>query len=54
MEDGKRYLKQYDALRLYVGYHKDRDSALVEVTNIEFDLDSQQVVYSLGKIVAKE
>lgn len=23
--------KQYDALRLYVGYNKDRDSALVEV-----------------------
>ena len=31
--DGKRYLRRYDALRLYVGYHKDRESALVQVTD---------------------
>lgn len=32
---------QYDAIRLYVGYNKDRDSALVKVKNciIEFFVD---------------
>lgn len=28
---------KYDAIRLYVGYNKDRDSALVEVTNAEVE-----------------
>lgn len=32
-EDGKRYLKKYDAIRLYVGYKKNRESALVEVVD---------------------
>ncbi len=30
-EDGSPKLKHYDAIRFYVGYRKDRDSALVEV-----------------------
>ena len=34
--DGKRYLRRYDALRLFVGYHKDRESALVQVKDITY------------------
>lgn len=29
--DGKRYLRRYDALRLFVGYAKNRESAIVQV-----------------------
>ena len=35
--DGKRYLRRYDALRLFVGYNKDRESALVQVTDITYN-----------------
>ena len=49
--DGKRYLRRYDALRLFVGYHKDRESALVQVTDITY---SKGVVeYHLGMILEK-
>lgn len=44
--DGKRYLRRYDALRLYVGYHKDRESALVQVTDITYN--EGVVEYHLG------
>ncbi len=52
-EDGNRYTRNddipfeknihfeiipYDAIQLYVGYNKDRDSALIEVKNIEVDV----------------
>ena len=47
--DGQRYLKPYDALRLYVGYHKNRDSALVTLTGIECDGDI--VTFRLGKVL---
>lgn len=47
--DGKRYLRRYDALRLYVGYHKDRDSAIVEVINTIYN--EGIVEYHLGKIL---
>lgn len=49
--DGKHYLRRYDALRLFVGYHKDRDSALVEVKDITFDKDSRYVEYHLGNVL---
>lgn len=47
--DGKRYLRRYDAIRLFVGYHKDRESALVQVEDITY---YQGVVeYHLGLIL---
>jgi len=52
-EDGKRYLKVYDAIRFYVGYNKDRESALVEVVDTTFDPHDQAVLYFLGKILEK-
>lgn len=48
---GIRYLKQYDALRLYVGYHKDRESALVEVVDITYNAEAKVVEYHLGKVL---
>ena len=47
--DGKRYLRRYDALRLFVGYHKDRESALVEVKDITYN--NGIVEYHLGLIL---
>lgn len=47
--DGKRYLRRYDALRLFVGYHRDRESALVEVKDITYN--SGIVEYHLGLIL---
>ena len=48
-EDNKRYLRRYDALRLYVGYDKNRESALVEVTDITYN--EGVVEYHLGNIL---
>ena len=47
--DGKRYLRRYDALRLFVGYHKDRESALVQVTDTTYN--EGLVEYHLGMIL---
>lgn len=47
--DGKRYLRPYDVIRFYVGYNKDRDSALVEVTDITYNEGT--VEYHLGRIL---
>ena len=47
--DGKRYLRRYDALRLFVGYHKDRESALVQVTDTTYQ--EGIVEYHLGLIL---
>ncbi len=47
--DDKRYLRRYDALRLFVGYHKDRESALVQVTDITYN--EGIVEYHLGMIL---
>lgn len=47
--DGKRYLRRYDALRLYVGYHKDRESALVQVVDTTYN--ESVVEYHLGMIL---
>ena len=47
--DGKRYLKRYDALRLCVGYHSDRDCAVVQVVDTT---DNGGIVkFSLGKVL---
>ena len=48
--DGRRYLKPYDRIRLCVGYHKKREEALVEVTDI--GTDGAVVTYKLGRILA--
>lgn len=50
-ETGIRYLKKYDALRLYVGYHADRDSALVEVVDITYNSEIKLLEYHLGKVL---
>ena len=49
--DGKRYLRRYDALRLFVGYNKDRESALVQVKDITYN--EGIVEYHLGMILEK-
>lgn len=49
--DGKRYLRHYNAIRFFVGYHRDRESALVRVTNITFN--EGIVKYHLGEILEK-
>lgn len=47
--DGKRYLRRYDVLHLFVGYHKDRDSAIVQVLDTTYD--DGIVTYHLGNIL---
>ena len=47
--DGRRYLRRYDALRLYVGYHKDRESALVQVVDTRYC--NGIVEYHLGAVL---
>ena len=47
--DGKRYLRRYDALHLFVGYHKDRENALVEVKDITYN--NGFVEYHLGLVL---
>ncbi len=47
--DGKRYLRRYDALRLYVGYDKNRESAIVEVLDTAYN--EGVVEYHLGHIL---
>ncbi|WP_294744614.1 GIY-YIG nuclease family protein [uncultured Prevotella sp.] len=47
--DGKRYLRRYDAIRLFVGYHKARESALVQVKDITYR--NGVVEYHLGLIL---
>lgn len=47
--DGKRYLRRYDLIRFYVGYHKDRDSALVEIKDTTYS--NGIVEYHLGRIL---
>ena len=49
-DEGKRWLKKYDAIRFFVGYHKDRESALVEITDAVYDFEEQTIVYSLGRV----
>ena len=49
--DGKRYLRRYDALRLCVGYNKDGESALVQVTDTTYH--EGLVEYHLGMILER-
>lgn len=46
-----RYLKRFDALRLFVGYHKDRDTALVEVVDTKYIPETGIIEYHLGKVL---
>ena len=52
-ENGNAVPVQYDAIRFYVGYNKDRDSALVEVvgahTEVFVDENDQPITYEHGK-----
>lgn len=41
----------YDAIRFYVGYHTDRDTALVAVQNASIDYFGSEITYDLGKIL---
>lgn len=47
--DGKRYLKRFDALRLYAGNHSERDSAVVQVLDTTYD--DGTITYHLGKVL---
>ena len=47
--DGKRYLRRFDAIRFYVGYHSDRDSAVVQVLDTTYE--DGLVTYHLGKVL---
>lgn len=47
--DGKRYLRRYDVIRFYVGYNKDRDSALVEVKDTKYE--DGVIQFHLGHIL---
>lgn len=49
--DNKRYLRRYDVIRFFVGYHQDRDSALVAVEDTTYDSDSGLVEFHLGTIL---
>ncbi len=48
---GKRYIRRYNALRLYAGYNKDRDMLLVELKDTTFDKNNSVIEYHLGKIL---
>lgn len=51
-ETGTRYLRKFDALRLFVGNTAGGgDRMLVEVTDTMYNPDTRQVEYSLGKIL---
>ena len=47
--DGKRYLKRFDAIRFYVGYHSNRDSAVVQVLDTTYN--DGTITFSLGKVL---
>ena len=47
--DGKRYLRRYDVLHLFVGYHKDRESAVVQILDTTYD--EGIITYHLGKVL---
>ena len=47
--DGKRYLKRFDAIRFCVGYHSNRDSAVVQVLDTTYN--DGMIIFSLGKVL---
>lgn len=48
--DGRRYLRPFDSIRFAVGYHRDREMADVEVTDIT--TNGELVTFTLGRILA--
>ena len=48
-EDGRRYLRPFGRIRFAVGYHRNRDTALVEVKDIE--TNGELVTFKLGRIL---
>ena len=48
-KDGRRYLRPYGKIMFAVGYHKRRDMALVEVTDIK--TNGECVTFRLGRII---
>ncbi len=48
-KDGRRYLRPFGRIRFVVGYHRNRDMALVEVTDIK--TNGELVTFCLGKIL---
>lgn len=52
-EDGNSLPIEYDAIRFYVGYNKNRDTALVEVkdayTEYFVDENNEPITYEIGK-----
>ena len=49
-ETGKRYIRRPDILRLYAGYHKDRDVLLIKVRDVVFN-PPYDIEYHLGDVV---
>lgn len=49
-KDGRRYLRPYERIHFAVGYHRNREEADVEVTDIK--TDGELVTFSLGRIIA--
>jgi len=49
-KDGRRYLRPFERIHFAVGYHRDREEADVEVTDIK--TDGELVTFKLGKILA--
>ena len=47
--DGRRYLRRFDVIRFYVGYHSDRDNAVVQVLDTTYE--NSLVTYHLGKVL---
>ena len=41
----------YDAIRFYVGYNPNRDTALVAVHEVSIDYFVSEITYNLGKIL---
>ena len=51
-KDGKRYLRPFDVLKLYVGYHAKRDRMLVRIKGIELSTEEANCInYELGEII---
>jgi hypothetical protein len=51
IEDGKRWLKRYDAIRFQVGLHKGSDCVLVEIVDAVYEPNKQEITYTLGKVL---
>ena len=43
------YFRRFDAIRFYVGYHSDRDNAVVQVLDTTYK--DGLVTYHLGKVL---